>query len=147
MDNESRLADRLRKGSGAGVYHLPADGGIAIAAAAASGNLGVARADLTDCQDKAEFLRRIAEALRFPAWFGHNWDALADCLSDMSWWPAAGHVLILEHADRFRTAAEGDFLTALEILEEAARDRSADDAPLWTFVGLAADGIAHLRSF
>ena len=146
MDIENRLADRLRKGTGAGVYHLPADGGEAIAAAATSGGLGVARADLNGCADKAEFLRRIAAALHFPAWFGHNWDALADCLTDMSWWPAAGHVLILEHADRFRTAAEGDFLTALEILEEAARDRSADDAPLWTLVGLAADGIVHLRS-
>ncbi|MCC4115215.1 barstar family protein [Aromatoleum toluclasticum] len=146
MDNESRLADRLRKGAGAGVFHLPADGGVVIAAAAASGGLGVARVDLTGCGNKDEFLRRIATALRFPAWFGHNWDALADCLTDMSWWPAAGHVLILEHADGFRTVAERDFLTALEILEEAARNRSADDAPLWTFVGLAADGIAHLRS-
>lgn len=144
MDKESRLAETLRKGSGAGVYHLPADGGSVIAAAAAGG-LGLARADLTGCRDKDEFLRRIAPALRFPPWFGHNWDALVDCLTDMSWWPAAGHVLILEHADGFRTAAERDFLTAIEILEEAARDRSADEAPLWTFVGLAADGIAHLR--
>lgn len=147
MDNLNRLTDRLRKASGAGIYHLPADGGIAIAAAAASGGLGVARADLTDCRDKAEFLRRIAVALRFPAWFGHNWDALADCLADMSWWPADGHVLILEHADRFRIAAESDFLEALEILGEAANDWATEDVPFWIFVGLTADGVAHLRRF
>lgn len=147
MDDLDRLADRLHEASGAGVYHLPSDGGAAIAAAAAAAGLGVARADLTGCRDKAEFLRRIAAALRFPAWFGHNWDALADCLGDMSWWPAEGHVLILEHADGFRIAAENDFLEALEILGEAAGDWAAQDVPFWIFVGLTADGVAHLRGF
>lgn len=32
--------------------------------------------------DKAESLRLFAEVLRFPAWFGHNYDALADSLGD-----------------------------------------------------------------
>ncbi|NMF90392.1 barstar family protein [Aromatoleum petrolei] len=147
MDELDRVADRLRKASGAGVYHLPQDGGAAIAAAAAAAGLGVAHADLSDCRDKAEFLRRVAAALRFPDWFGHNWDALADCVSDMSWWPDEGHVLILEHADGFRIAAERDFLEALEILGEAAGDWATQDVPFWIFVGLTADGVAHLRRF
>ena len=147
MVQENRLAARLHKASGAGAYHLPADGGAAIAAAAAAAGLGVAHVDLQGCHDKAEFLRRVAAALRFPAWFGHNWDALADCLTDMSWWPADGHVLILAHADRFRAAAEKDFLQALEILGEAASERAADGVPFWIFVGLTADGLAHLRRF
>ena len=33
----------------------------------------------------------IGKALRFPEWFGHNWDALTDCLLDMGWLPAAGY--------------------------------------------------------
>src|SRR5690606_40331108 len=32
--------------------------------------------DMHGCSDKAEALRRFAAALHFPAWFGHNWDAL-----------------------------------------------------------------------
>lgn len=30
-------------------------------------------------------IEAIAKALGFPAWFGGNWDALEDCLGDLSW--------------------------------------------------------------
>jgi hypothetical protein len=40
----------------------------------------------------------IAAALDFPDWFGKNWDALEDCLTDLSWREAGGHVLVFEHA-------------------------------------------------
>jgi hypothetical protein len=37
---------------------------------------------------------RCAAALAFPQWFGRNWDALTDCLGDLSWLPGRGHVLL-----------------------------------------------------
>jgi hypothetical protein len=43
-------------------------------------------------------LKSIAAALEFPEWFGNNWDALEDCLSDLSWREAAGRVLLFEGA-------------------------------------------------
>jgi hypothetical protein len=48
--------------------------------------------------EKDALLKNIAAALEFPAWFGHNWDALEDCLGDLSWRKAAGHVLLIENA-------------------------------------------------
>ena len=30
-------------------------------------------------------IEAIAKALGFPDWFGGNWDALEDCLGDLSW--------------------------------------------------------------
>lgn len=41
-------------------------------------------------RNKDEMLDQIGRALAFPEWFGHNWDALADCLLDMGWRPALG---------------------------------------------------------
>ncbi|NUT49285.1 MAG: barstar family protein [Saccharothrix sp.] len=44
-------------------------------------------------------LGAIAEALSFPDWFGHNLDALYDCLTDLSWLPEGEHVLEWEGGD------------------------------------------------
>lgn len=38
--------------------------------------------DTREAGDKAAFLAACARDLGFPDYFGHNWDALADCLSD-----------------------------------------------------------------
>lgn len=61
---------------------------------AASGHL-VARVRYGD---KNALMKNIAAALQFPGWFGANWDALEDCLSDLSWLPAGGYVLVFEDA-------------------------------------------------
>jgi hypothetical protein len=45
---------------------------------------------------KAVLLNNLASALGFPDWFGHNWDALEDCLTDLSWRDAPGYVLLIE---------------------------------------------------
>ena len=66
--------------------------------AARGSALHVARIDLAGAAAKEALIGRIAEALAFPEWFGGNWDALEDCLSDLSWSKAAGHVLLFERA-------------------------------------------------
>ena len=38
--------------------------------------------DTRDARDKQAFLAACARSLDFPDYFGHNWDAFADCLSD-----------------------------------------------------------------
>lgn len=46
---------------------------------------------------KRELLSALSRALQFPSYFGHNWDALDECLTDLSWLPA-GDVLVI-HRD------------------------------------------------
>ena len=61
-------------------------------------------------------MQAVAVALEFPDWFGKNWDALEDCLSDLSWREAEGHVLVFEHA------AAGDELGILTDVLAASAD-------------------------
>ena len=45
--------------------------------------LTVVHLDGTKITSKESFLKEIAEALEFPEWFSHNFDALEDCLRDL----------------------------------------------------------------
>jgi hypothetical protein len=49
------------------------------------------------------FFTEIARVWRFPDYFGHNWDAVYDCLTDMSWSPAQGFVLVIDGFDHLAT--------------------------------------------
>ncbi len=69
---------------------------------------------------KEGFLNGAAAALEFPDYFGHNWDAFEECLTDMSWRPAPGYAILLEHFETFRKEAPADFETLLHILHDAA---------------------------
>ena len=77
------------------------------------------RVELADCTDKADLLRRFAEAFRFPDWFGHNWDALADCLTDLSWLPAPAYRVLLCNPSALRTMHPDVLATTLDILDDA----------------------------
>jgi len=64
---------------------------------------------------KQDLLRALAESLKFPDYFGWNWDALEDCLRDLSWLDAPrGIVLVHEHlplADAHQRQTYFDILT------------------------------------
>jgi hypothetical protein len=88
-----KLLDRLQDASRSGVYRaVRAD---EIVDAVSGSSFAVARIAFAD---KEALLRKIAVALDFPTWFGGNWDALEDCLSDLSWRKASGYVLLFEQA-------------------------------------------------
>lgn len=67
---------------------------------------------------KSELLAALGRALDLPDYFGANWDALEECLNDLSW--REGPVwLVLRHAD----ALSADLLdTLIELFAEAAAE-------------------------
>ncbi|MEP6897950.1 MAG: barstar family protein [Rhodanobacter sp.] len=103
---------------------------------AARDELHVSRTDLAGCHTKQELLRRMTLSLQLPPGFGDNWDALADCLRDLGRMPAWGRVLLFEHADEMRRAAEVDFDVLLGILDDAATFASEHDVPWFALLSL-----------
>jgi len=54
--------------------------------------------DSSGVRNKKSFLSQISIAMEFPEYFGNNWDALEECLRDLTWAPASGYVLIIRNA-------------------------------------------------
>ncbi len=92
----SKLLQRLNDAAKSGVYRTSRSD--EILEATQGSELKVARIGLAGATGKVALLARIARALAFPHWFGGNWDALEDCLTDLSWSDAGGYILLFEGA-------------------------------------------------
>jgi RNAse (barnase) inhibitor barstar len=85
--------------------------------------------------DAAELLAACAAAWRFPDWYGANFDALADCLADLSWLPAPGYALLWRHAEILAGSAPDTYVTARQAFSTAAARRDQIGlAPLYVLL-------------
>jgi RNAse (barnase) inhibitor barstar len=71
------------------------------------------------CRTTSGLFAEIARALEFPDYFGHNWDALEECLADLEWLPAKGYVVLFSDAQLILPNDEEEFATFLEVLNDA----------------------------
>lgn len=55
--------------------------------------------DIAGIETSDDLMKRMAGALDFPTYFGGNWDAFLDMVTDLSWTPAAGYVVLLRNAE------------------------------------------------
>lgn len=113
------FSDLLESGRG-GVYrtHAPISAG-ALDAVLERG-AQVAEIALQGVRDKKAFLNAIASELGFPDYFGHNWDAFHECLTDLEQASGAGLVVVLRKASGFARAEPDEFATAVDALRDAA---------------------------
>lgn len=89
-----RLMD-LKKASTVSVHFVRND---EIKIALNSMALTVLEGSIADVKTDKELFAVIASAMQFPDYFGHNWDALDECLCDMDWLPAEGYLLVLRNS-------------------------------------------------
>lgn len=101
-------------------------------------------ANLSDCQTMAEALNRLGQHLHFPDWYGSNFDALLDCLSDPSWDPAPGKIVMIEGIESLRLANPDSFATLIEVFQAAADTYREAGQPFWLLLDSAVPGIAAL---
>ncbi len=79
---------------------------------------------------KEQLLIHVATALHFPQDFGHNWDALEECLTDLEWVDAEGYVLYYDHIDGLLDAHPDQFETLIEILRDAVAAWKQEDSAM-----------------
>lgn len=125
----SDVEELVRVGA-AGVHLAPPSADPeALARAATGAGRPYLRVDVSEATDKLGLLAALAGALRFPDWFGMNWDALADSFGDWAAGDPPGKVLLLDGIDGFATAAPDDLETAQEVLRDALNDPGGPAAP------------------
>lgn len=73
---------------------------------------------------KEKVLTILSERLRFPKYFGHNWDALEECLADLSWLGDVNRVAIVHEGLPFSPAGD-QLATYLAVLRSAVQVRNA----------------------
>ena len=125
--------DLLRDPARSGVFRLPET--VAWVSQVSATDFAVWRVNLAKVRSKAGLLAALAKTLEFPDWFGHNWDALQDCLTDLSWRPALRYVVVLENCEGLAASAPEAFETTLEVFRHAARWWAGEQVPFWVFVG------------
>lgn len=129
----------------AGAYFVDVRDRDAIEATALELGMTVIPIDCAGCSDKDEILARFAQALDFPEWFGNNWDALADCLADLSWWPASGYVVLIDHLGAWRDTDPEHAAILLDILTNCASQWSADGVAFWSMIPLSGETLDSME--
>ncbi|MEZ5341581.1 MAG: barstar family protein [Acidimicrobiales bacterium] len=76
--------------------------------------------DVAAAADKAELLAAIADAAEFPSHFGHNWDAVADCLTDLAWLDTTGYVFVAKNGGALAVRDPAMTEILLDVLAEAS---------------------------
>jgi hypothetical protein len=108
------------KSENSGIYTAGPDEAASVPKAAGKAGLAFFRLDAAGVKGKHDFLKAAARALQFPAYFGSNWDAFEDCLTDLSWQQAIGYVLLLENLNNFADHAPAEMNQTRSILQDAA---------------------------
>lgn len=86
--------------------------------------------DLANCAKTEAALRELGRQLAFPTWYGSNFDALFDCLSDADWRDGRPTLIALSGLETLTRHDPDGCRTLLDVLHEACLARSAADAPL-----------------
>jgi len=88
--------------------------------------------DLQNARNVPGFIKALQNGLDFPDWFGGNLDALHDCLTDFSWHPAPGYVIVLSGSDALSTNPTS-FATFNAVLSSVVDEWKTRDTPFWVF--------------
>lgn len=86
----------------------------------------------------SEFSKTMAKTLKFPTYYGQNWDAYSDLMSDLSWLELSDLVIVIFNAEKLLHEREKDMAIFQSCVEEfgefwtdpAAQGGWPEDSPM-----------------
>lgn len=119
MDKLSRLISRYEEN---GVYWIEGRMDIPeLRAACSERTVEVFIIQGSGVHDKDTFFHALGKGLRFPDYFGNNWDAAYDCLTDMQWHDCLGMVILYEDSQTLEQSSPEEWKNAVALFKDAAR--------------------------
>ena len=70
-------------------------------------------------RDKPTFFDEMAAALQFPYYFGQNWSAVWDCITELSWLRGASFLIVFDLAQHLLSESDEDFRFLVRTLADA----------------------------
>ncbi len=67
-------------------------------------------------------------------YFGYNWDAFNDCINDLSWFSAAGYILLYSQPEKLAQNDHSEWLIALDVFQEAVEYWARTDTPMYVLL-------------
>lgn len=109
----------------------------------------------TRARTTRELMDEFASQLEFPEYFGHNWNALADCLTDLSWLNGLAYVIAIDQAGYLlEHEPENTLILFLRLMNDVCEQWAAPvnlgedwDRPATPFHLLLCDSPEHFSAF
>lgn len=75
-------------------------------------------------REKYELIVQFSEALKFPKYFGGNWDAFDEAINDLSWlgYGMSKYLIFITDADQILDVDNGEFEKLITILNDAGQE-------------------------
>jgi RNAse (barnase) inhibitor barstar len=83
------------------------------------------------CESDQDLFAEFSSALKFPTYFGKNWNAFEECIRDLEWSPAKGYVIEITRAEQLLTANESDYGIFIDIIEKTGKEWATRQLGEW----------------
>jgi RNAse (barnase) inhibitor barstar len=80
-------------------------------------------------ESKLSILEQLYQMFYFPDYFGMNWDAVDECIQNLSWLPAKGYCCFLINTDEFQFSDNENFKIMASVFEDASITWKHRDTP------------------
>lgn len=125
----------------AGIHHLPPAQWESLIGEARQLHFATLTSDIGTADTLAQVLHTLGRDLAFPSWYGHNLDALYDCLTDPDWLPGPGHLLLIGGVDALSQTTPDSWAHLLEVLGAASDARRDAGLPFWVVLDHPTPGV------